>query len=59
METILVDKFERLDGYNIIVQVGECRPKMERIFHENKTGILCNDLESYVDFETAIEVEFD
>ena len=58
-QTVVATYWERLSADHVIVQVGDNKPVMEKIFHETDMGILCNDLVTYIDFNETKLKEFE
>lgn len=54
-----VDRFELLDDGRVIVQKkGKKRLEIKHVYHHGTAGILCNDFETFIDFQEAKQVEF-
>lgn len=55
-----VAEYEIIDDERILVKKFGNKQKIEmkHIYHIGTGGILCNDFETYVDFNDAVEVEF-
>ncbi len=55
-----VQFYEVLDEDRVIVKFqGANKLRLFKIFHSGKDGILCNDLETFIDFSTATETTFE
>lgn len=55
-----VSEYEMIDDERVIVRKkGKKRIEMKGIYHIGTSGILCNDFETFIDFNDAKEVEFE
>lgn len=54
-----VSHYEIVDSERVIVRkMNTDRVELKNIYHIGTGGILCNDFETYVDFNDAVEVDF-
>jgi hypothetical protein len=55
-----VQFYEVLDEDRVIVKFqGSNKLRLFKIFHTGRDGILCNDLETFIDFEKTTETVFE
>jgi hypothetical protein len=55
-----VQFYEVLDEDRVIVKFKNSNKlRLFKIFHNGDEGILCNDLETFIDFKTATETTFE
>lgn len=55
-----VAEYELLDDGRVIVKKkGKKRIEIKHVYHHGTAGILCNDFETFIDFQEAKEVEFE
>lgn len=55
-----VSEYEMIDDERVLVRKkGKKRIEMKSIYHIGTAGILCNDFETFIDFNDAKEVEFE
>lgn len=53
-----VEFYFKIDDYNVgVLKEGESTWRQKKIYHESENGILCDDFETYIDFNHAKQPE--
>jgi hypothetical protein len=55
-----VAEYEIIDDERVLVKkVGSKKLEIKFIYHQGTAGILCNDFETFIDYNEAKQVEFE